>query len=115
MPRRLALLIVCALIAIACLFRVAYAGPSLAAAWKPGGLRVAWYGAEPGSCLYLDGVFVPVPCGASGSVLLPMRGVDVRSRPDPGDVLSLMRDETRGARVEATVPWHVARLPIVVH
>ncbi|HEU5086864.1 MAG TPA: hypothetical protein VFT99_05440 [Roseiflexaceae bacterium] len=87
--------------------------PTLTAVWEPSGLRVTWSGAEPGSCLYLDGQFVPVPCGASGSALLPVRGVDRAYRPDPGDTLSLMRDETRGAVVEATVPRHETRLPII--
>ncbi len=97
-----------------CLSRVALAAPTLTAAWEPGALRVEWRGAPAGSCLYLDGVFVPVPCGASGSVLLPVRGVDTAYRPDPGDRLRLMRDETRAALTSTTVPWHVAILPVVV-
>lgn len=90
--------------------------PSFTAVWEPGGLRVEWSGAEPGSCLYLEGAFVDaVPCGASGSVLLPLRGGDAAYRPDPGEVLSLARDETRGALASVTVPPHVVILPVVVH
>ncbi len=99
-----------------CLFLVArvQAAPTLRASWQGRAVVVEWSGAPRGSCLYLDGVFVPVPCGASGRAVLPYGGVDTRYRPDPRDTLSLRYDTTRRAFAEATVPWHEVILPLVV-
>jgi hypothetical protein len=105
------------MLAILLLFRIAHAqsAPTLTTRWEGyQALRVDWSGASGGSCLYLDGAFLPVPCGASGSALLTRHGVDTAYRPDPGDTLSLMRDETREVLASAVVPPFVVILPVVV-
>ena len=103
---------------LACLFLLApvhaQPAPKLSASWQGVSAVVTWQGAPAGSCLYLGGVFVPVPCGASGSAVLH-RGGDAAYAPDTGDVVTL-RDERSGTgRVLAsvTLPAHVLILPIV--
>ncbi len=88
--------------------------PSLTATWQGSSLVVIWRWAPPQSCLYLDGVFIPTPCGPSGRAVLPLRGVDTRYVPKGGDQLALAVDTTEGPSVTATVPMVQVILPMVV-
>ncbi len=99
-----------------CLFLVGrvHAAPRLTAAWQGRAVVVAWQGAPAGSCLYLRGRFVPVPCGASGRAVLPVGGVDAAYAPKGGDQLALYVDTTDEPSVTASVPMVQVILPLVV-
>ena len=88
--------------------------PSLTATWQGSSLVVIWRWAPPQSCLYLDGVFIPTPCGPSGRAVLPLRGVDTAYAVEPDDQLALYVNTTRPPSATTIVPRHAVILPLVV-
>lgn len=91
------------------------ASGTLTATWQtPTRLAVTWSGAPEGSCLYLNGKFVPVPCGAFGSATLQVGGADTLYTARPDGVLSLDTDTTDPPSTTTLIPWHATILPIIV-
>lgn len=90
--------------------------PPLTAEWQGSALAVEWSGAPDGSCVYLDGVLLETPCGASGSVLLPRGGVDVRYVPRPGNRLELdINRSDQAVSASVVVPDFVVMLPLMAN